>query len=142
MPAGTVPTNFPPRSNIDIGEIITGISSGNTAALATTVFFTAPVAGWYLIAGAVRITATNGAGTLTMTITTPHAGTITMTTPDGLTPAVAIAKNALTSGGGLDGYFAGIPVYMAATETIRAAVAVSGLTGTTYDVVISAQKLL
>ena len=60
--AGTVPYNFPPESVIPIGGIATGNKLGNTAAFATTVFFTAPTSGYYLLAWAVRIDVTDGAG--------------------------------------------------------------------------------
>jgi len=141
MPTGTVPNNYPPSTNMNIGDILTGSSIGNTAALATAIFFTAPVAGLYMIAAAVRVVTTNGAGTLALTIGTPNAGTITENTPVLLTPAAAIVRNPVLATPA-NGFMAGVPIWMNQGQTITGAVAVTGLTGTTYDVYVTAQKLL
>ena len=71
---GTVPVNFPPDSVINIGQTLTGNALNLTATLATTTFLTAPNPGLYLVSVAMLIEATNGAGSLTTTVTTPHSG--------------------------------------------------------------------
>jgi len=69
---GTVPLNFPPEGTMQIGEILTGVSLGNTGPLASTVFFTAPTQGLYDIVALIHVTQTDGAGTLTITLDKPR----------------------------------------------------------------------
>ena len=59
--AGTAPFNFPPDSNMPIGAIQVGNKTGNTGAFSSTVFFTAPVGGWYLLGWGVHINSTDNA---------------------------------------------------------------------------------
>jgi hypothetical protein len=69
---GTVPFNFPPDATMDIGgQILTGTSLNNTGPLLPTVFFTAPTAGVYQCGAMIHITQTDGAGTLTVSMTPP-----------------------------------------------------------------------
>lgn len=125
---GTTPSNYPPVASMILGEMIASSSIGNTATLAQTIFFTAPNPGVYLISAAVRIVTTNAAGTLTATVVTPHAGTIA---------ATANAAPATPT----DGYLTATPVWMNAGDTITAGVVAAGLTGTTYNVLMSAQRI-
>lgn len=124
---GTAPNNFPPENNIPVGGIQTGNKLGLTAALTTTVFFTAPTAGWYMLSWAVRINSTDAAGTLTATVTPPHS--------------VAIPGVQAAPAGPSDGKGPAAPYWMAGGETVTGAVAVSGLTGTNYDLWVFAQRL-
>ena len=142
--AGTAPNNFPPDAVLDIGAILTGNKLGLTASLPITTFFTAPNAGLYMVAMAIQVTATDGTGTLTATMTTPNAGTVQENTPDGTDPAVAIASDAVlsaTPADVFDGYSAAIPVWMAQGQTIRAAVVAAGLVATSYNVFVTAQRV-
>jgi hypothetical protein len=125
--AGTAPLNFPPETVIPVGQIQTGNKTGLTAALATTVFFTAPTAGWYLLAWAIKINSTDAAGTLTATVTPPHSVAI-----PGIQAAPATSS---------DGKSPAAPYWMAAGDTVTVAVAVAGLTGTNYDAYLFATRL-
>lgn len=139
---GTTPTNFPPESALQIGQIITGNALSLTASLAATVFFTAPTTGLYLVAMALRIVATNNAGTLAATMTTPHAGNVAQALTGSAGAAVtAIEKDLSTTATATDGYAAAIPLWMNAGDQIEVATTATGLTGTTYDVFVSAQRL-
>jgi hypothetical protein len=138
--AGTAPANFPPENVVPVGGVITGNKLGLTAALGSTVFFTAPTAGLYLIAAYMQITATNNAGTITTTVLTPAAGNITEPTQDGVSKIVAVLKDAAPATP-TDGFMAGVPLWMNAGQTINASTAVSGLTGTTYNIFVSALRL-
>lgn len=124
---GTIPNNYPPENNIPIGGIQTGNALGLTAALTTTVFFTAPTAGWYMLSWACRINSTDAAGSLTVTVKPPHNAAI---------PGVNAAPATPTNGQG-----PAVPCWMAGGETVTGAVAVSGLTGTNYDLWVFAQRL-
>jgi hypothetical protein len=141
--AGTVPNNFPAENIPPIGAIFTGNSLGNTAALASTVFFTAPISGLYLVSMALQVTATNNAGSVAATLTTPHAGTVaqSLSPSSSGTAQTAIERDmALGSGTGQDGFSAAIPVWMNVGQQISVACTVSGLTGSTYNVFVVAQR--
>ncbi len=125
--AGTVPYNFPAESVIPIGGIQVANKLGNTAAFTTTVFFTAPTAGWYLLSWGIHINSTDAAGTLTATFTPPHSVAI---------PGVQAAPATPSDGKG-----PAAPYYMAGGETVTGAVAVSGLTGTNFDAYLFVQRL-
>jgi len=129
---GTAPFNFPPESVINIGQTLTGNKLGLTGSLSATTFFTAPNPGLYLIAAAMQIVTTNNAGTLATTIHTPHAGTV-------------VAANKLVvdldPSGPTDGYMAAIPVWMNAGDVVQASTIAAGLTGTTYNLFVSATRL-
>jgi hypothetical protein len=125
--AGTVPANFPPDPLMPIGAIQVGNKLGNTAAFATTTFFTAPISGWYALGWGVHIDVTDGAGTITLTVTPPSSVAI---------PGVQAAPATPSDGKGPLA-----PYYMAAGSVVTAAAAVSGLTGTTFDVYVFAERL-
>jgi len=125
--AGTVPVNFPPDAVLPVGGIMVLNKLSNTAAFTTTIFFTAPTTGWYLLAWGIRINSTDAAGTLTATFTPPHSVAI---------PGVQAAPATPSDGKG-----PAAPYYMAGGETVTGAVAVSGLTGTNYDAYLFVQRL-
>ena len=125
--AGTAPYNFPPDSSMPIGAIQVGNKTGNTGAFTTTVFFTAPISGYYALGWAVHINSTDNAGSLTATVTPPNSVAI---------PGVQAAPATPSDG---KGPFAAY--YMAAGSTVTMAVAVSGLTGTNFDCYVVAQRL-
>jgi hypothetical protein len=124
---GTVPNNFPPESVIPIGGIITGNKLGNTGAFSTTTFFTAPTPGFYRLSWAVKINTTDNAGTITLTVTPPHSVAI---------PGVQAAPATPSDGKG-----PAAPYWMNGGDTVTAAAAVSGLTGTNFDVYVFAERL-
>ena len=124
---GTVPNNCPPDSLMQVGQTAMGNKQGITGAFSSTVFFTAPITGMYLIATSVRINSTDGAGSITVTVTPPHSVAF---------PGVQAAPATPS-----DGKFPASMVWMNAGETITAAAAVSGLTGTNYDVWIAATRM-
>lgn len=141
---GTVPTNFPPDAGgIPIGGVQTGNALGLTAALAQTVFFTAPAAGLYLVCAYLQVVQTNNAGTIKATITTPATPAIAQ----GVAPAapgdvqLAIEQDILLPATATDGFMAAIPVWLGLGQQIKLATVVSGLTGTTYNVFVSALRL-
>jgi hypothetical protein len=125
--AGTAPFNFPPESVIPVGGIQVGNKLGNTAAFGTTTFFTAPTSGWYALGWGVHINSTDAAGSITMTVTPPNSVAI---------PGVQAAPATPSDGKGPMA-----PYYMAAGSVVTAAAAVSGLTGTNFDVYVFAQRL-
>ena len=140
---GTAPGNFPPESQLQIGQVVVGNKLGLTAAMPITTFFTAPISGLYLVAMALQVVQTNGAGSVAATLTTPHAGTIAQ----GVAPAApgdaqtAIEQDLSTGSGGVDGYSAAVPLWMNFGDTIRVTTTVSGLTGTTYNVFVSVLRM-
>lgn len=125
--AGTVPGAFPPVTNMIPGEIAVANKLGNTGAIASTVFFTAPVAGYYAIGATLHIEVTDGTGSLALTVTIPGAPSLPGVQPNLGTPA--------------DGHWPFEPVYLAQGATITAAVVPTSLGSTTYDVWLFAQKL-
>lgn len=133
---GTAPVNFPPDPLMPVGSIQTGNLLGLTAAQGLTVMFTAPFSGLYLISAAFQIVSTNGAGTLVSTVTTPTAGTLAAA---GTAPAVV--KDLTTGSGGVDGYMQATPIWLNAGAQVKYSSAASGLTGTTYNVFLAAQRL-
>jgi hypothetical protein len=124
---GTVPNNFPAESVYQPGQTVTGNKLANTAAFASTVFFTSPTPGWYMISWAVKINSTDAAGSITLTVTPPHSVAIPGVQAAPATPA--------------DGKGPAAPYWMAAGDTITAACAVAGLTGTNFDVYVFATRL-
>lgn len=125
--AGTAPGNFPPETVIPVGGIQVGNKLGNTAAFGSTVFFTAPTAGWYALGWGVHINSTDAAGSITATVTPPNSVAI---------PGVQAAPATPSDGKGPMA-----PYYMAAGSQVTVAVAVAGLTGTNFDVYLFAQRL-
>lgn len=126
--AGTSPTNFPPESFLPVASgVIVGNKLGQTGAFATSVMFTAPTDGLYLIGWAVRIRVTDNAGTITATVTPPNSVAIPGVQPAPATPS--------------DGKGPAAPYWMNAGQTVTMAVAVSGLTGTTFDCYVSGIRL-
>jgi len=132
--AGTVPYNFPPDADFEIGQLLTGSATGRTATLATTTFFTAPVPGLYMIAMALRVVSTDGTGTLAATVTLPHQIALDKTTTGGF---LIDADLSVPS----DGLMAAIPVWLSAGGIVQVGVVAAGLTGTTYNVFVTAQRL-
>jgi hypothetical protein len=125
--AGTAPFNFPPETVIPPGQTQVGNKTGNTGAFGSTVFFTAPTPGWYLLSWAVHINSTDAAGSITATVTPPHSVAI---------PGVQAAPATPS-----DGKSPAAPYFMAGGETVTVAVAVAGLTGTNFDVWLFATRL-
>lgn len=125
--AGTSPSNFPPESFLPVGGVITGNKLAQTGAFATSVMFTAPTDGLYLIGWAIRIRVTDAAGSITATVTPPNSVAIPGVQPAPATPS--------------DGKGPAAPYWMNAGQTVTMAVAVSGLTGTTFDCYVSGIKL-
>lgn len=132
---GTAPQNFPPDAVLNVGGVLTGNKLGLTGSLSSTVFFTAPVSGVYLISAVMQIVSTDAAGSLATTITTPSAGTIS------LAASGAAKLKDLAPAGPTDGFMLGTPVWMNANQQISAATVATGLTGTTYNLFISALRL-
>lgn len=125
--------NFPPGVP-PIGQFETFSATGLVAALATATFYTAPVSGLYLVGFSCHINTTNKAGSIAVTMTTPHAGTVAIATQAGSGTITAIeADPALGGTNPVDGYGALIPVWMNAGDVLQLAAAVSGLTGTNYN---------
>lgn len=124
---GTVPNNFPAETVIPVGGIQTANKLGNTGAFSSTIFFTAPTPGMYMLSWAVRINSTDAAGSITLTVTPPHSVAI---------PGVQAAPATPSDGKG-----PAAPYWMAGGETVTASCAVSGLTGTNFDVFVFAQRL-
>lgn len=124
---GTAPANFPPNPFMQVGQVQAGNKQGNTGAFSSTAIFTAPVSGFYLVSAAVHINSTDAAGSITLTVTPPNS--------------VAIPGVQAAPGTPSDGKFPGSPVWMAVGSQILIAAAVSGLTGTNYDVWVFAQRL-
>lgn len=127
LTAGTVPNNFPPERVYNVGQGAVGNKLGNTGAFATTVFFTAPTPGFYMLTWAVKINSTDAAGSITLTVTPPHSVAI---------PGVQAAPATPSDGSGTTK-----PYWMNGGETVTASSAVSGLTGTNYDVYVFANRL-
>ncbi len=132
---GTVPNNFPPDAILEIGQILTGSATGRVATLATTKFFTAPVAGLYLLSAAIHIVTTDGTGTLVATVTLPDGSTVT----EGGNASSTMQDADLSAGS--DGFMAASPAYMSVGGTVQVGVVAAGLTGTEYNVFVSAQRL-
>jgi len=125
---GTVPNNFPPESVLPISPgIITANKLGNTGAFSSTVFFTAPTPGFYRLSWAVKINSTDGAGTITLTVTPPHSVAI---------PGVQAAPATPSDGKGPSA-----PYWMAGGETVTGACAVGSLTGTNFDCYVFAERI-
>ena len=125
--------NFPPGIP-QIGQFETFTVTGLVAALTTTTFYTAPVAGLYLVGFACHINSTNKSGTIASTLGTPHAGTVAIATQAGSGTITAIEQDpALGGTNPVDGYGAMIPIFMAAGDTLTLATAVGSLTGTNYN---------
>jgi hypothetical protein len=126
---GTAPNNFPPEALAVIGQPMAGNLLNQNAAIGSIVFFTAPTTGYYLLSWALHVLSTDNAGTLTVTVTPPHAvpipgvGPVLSTTPptDGKGPAA--------------------PYYMAAGETVSVAVAAGSLGTTIYNMFVFAIRL-
>lgn len=137
---GTVPNNFPPDASMEIGQLLTGSALNLTATLPPTVFFTAPTRGLYLVSVALHVVATNNAGTLVATVVTPNAGNVLENTPVLLTPAAAVVKDLLPSVP-VDGYMAAIPLWFNQGQTVSVGAVAAGLTGTTYNVFVTAQRV-
>ena len=68
----TLSTNFPPERTMEIGEFNASSLSGATGSFPSTTIFTAPTTGIYEFGLLVHFLASDGAGTLTITIMPPH----------------------------------------------------------------------
>jgi hypothetical protein len=140
--AGAGGSNFPPGVP-PIGYAETFSLTGQTAALSTKTFYTAPVSGLYLLAMCCNIVTTNKAGSIALTLGTPHAGNIAIATQAGSGSITAIEQDpALGGSTAVDGYSAAVPCWMNAGDTATIAAAVSGLTGTTFNLFLMVQRLL
>jgi len=136
--------NFPPGIPV-IGGIEVSALTGLSAAQTTKTMYTCQIAGLYLVAMACQIVSTNKAGSIALTLGTPHAGTVNQ----GVAPAApgdaqtAIEQDpALGGSTTVDGYSAALPIWMNAGDTVTIAAAVSGLTGTVFNLFVSIQRLM
>jgi len=112
---------------MQVGQTALGNKLAQTGAFGSVALFTAPVSGWYLLSWGVHIESTDAAGSITLTVTPPHSVAI---------PGVQAAPATPSDGKG-----PAAPYFMNAGENVTAAAAVAGLTGTTYDVWIFAQRI-
>lgn len=134
--------NFPPGVP-PIGQVETFSVTGLVAALATTTFYTAPVGGLYLVGFSSHINSTNKAGSIAVTLGTPHAGPVAIATQAGSGTITAIeADPGLGGSNPVDGYAAMIPAWLNAGDIVTLAAAVSGLTGTNYSLFLVVQRVL
>lgn len=125
---GTAPFNFPPESVLTISPSqVYGNKTGNTGAFSSTPFFTAPTTGWYEVGWAVHINSTDNAGSITLTVTPPNSVAI---------PGVQAAPATPSDGKGPM-----VPCFMTGGQTVTAAAAVSGLTGTNFDVWVFVRRI-
>jgi len=125
--AGTVPGAFPPVSVMIPGEIAVANKLGNTAGIASTVFFQAPVAGYYALGWKLHIESTDGTGSLAAAVSVPGAPNIPGVQPILGTPA--------------DGQGPFAPYWLNVGAQVSVAVTPSGLGTTSYDFWVFAQKL-
>lgn len=140
--AGAGGQNFPPGVP-PVGYSETFSLTGQTAAVTTKTFYTAPVSGLYMLAMCCNIVTTNKAGSIALTLGTPHAGTVAIATQAGSGSITAIEQDpALGGSTAVDGYSAAVPCWMNAGDVATIAAAVSGLTGTTYNLFLSVTRLL
>jgi hypothetical protein len=137
-------TNFPPGVP-PIGATETFSLAGLSAAVTTTGMYNSQVNGLYLVSMGCHIVSTNKAGSIALTLGTPHAGAITQ----GVAPAapgdaqVAIEQDpALGGSSAIDGFSAAIPVWMNVGDVISIAAAVSGLTGTVFNLFVVVTRVL
>ena len=124
---GTVPNNFPPTNEMEIGARITGTALGisGPTVLGFTTFFTAPTSGMYEIGGLVRITQTDGAGTINFTIKTPTNGTVTDTQP--------VTEDSFVNAG---------PIWMNQGATLQASSTPAGVTAATiYNLYVTVERV-
>lgn len=126
--AGTAPFNFPPDTVLPVGGVIAGNKLALTAGFTTTVFFTAPTAGYYALGWNLHINVTDAAGTLTATVL-PPAGSVAIP---------GVQANLATPA---DGHGPLAAYYMAAGATVTAAVAAGSLGVTNYDFTVFALRL-
>lgn len=135
--------NFP-AGIPQIGQFETFSLTGLTAAVSPAqTMFTAPVSGLYLVAFSCHINSTNKAGSIAVTLGTPHAGSIAIATQSGSGSITAIEQDpALGGTNPVDGYSAMVPLWMNAGDTITLAAAVSGLTGTNYSLYAAVGRVL
>lgn len=133
--------NFPPEI-LQPGQTQTYSLTGLTAAVSPAqTMFTAPVSGLYQAAFALHVNSTNNAGTIAVTLATPHAGNIAIATQSGSGTITAIEKDPNLSTP-TDGFSAAVPIWMNAGDTLTLATAVSGLTGTNYSLYAAVTRLL
>jgi hypothetical protein len=137
-------SNFPPGVP-PIGTVETFALTGLVAAVTTKTIYTAQVSGLYLVGQCTQIVSTNKAGSIATTLGTPHAGNIVI----GVAPAApgdtqtAIEQDpALGGSTAIDGFSAMIPVWMNTGDTLTIAAAVSGLTGTVFNLFAVVQRVL
>ena len=124
MSAGTVPLNFPPENFIPIGALLTGTSLRNTGPIPTSVFFTAPVSGIYGLQIIRHIVSTDGAGTIDVTWKMPY------------NIAQSVLGKPVTAD--VNGSSVG---WMNRGDSVTASVALTGVTGTVYDLYICMRRL-
>lgn len=126
---------------MEIGQIVVGSALGLNGTLSLTTLFVAQVPGLYLLSVFVQIVATDNAGTLAMQIQ-PFDGSTIEEAPNGQDPLLAIVTDAnLTLAN--NGFCAAFPSKSETpNSSITVGVTAAGLTGTTYNVFLSAQRLL
>jgi hypothetical protein len=126
LTAGTVPGQFP-GGNMVVGEIAVGNKLAVAAAFGSTLFFTAPVAGWYLLGWGVHIDFTDAAGTATLTMT-----------PQGAPAIPGVQANLAT---GLDGHGPTAAYYLPQGGTVSGSLAVGSFGATQLEIWLFAQRL-
>jgi hypothetical protein len=135
-------SNFPPGTP-PVGLLETYSLAGQTAAVTTRTMYTAQVAGLYAVGMCCNIVSTNKAGTIALTLGTAHAGAIAIATQAGSGTITAIEQDpALGGSSAIDGFVPMTPLWMNAGDTVTIAAAVSGLTGTTFNLYVAVQRLL
>jgi hypothetical protein len=121
-------SNFPPGI-----PQLTGVTNSilnATAAVSTTVMFTSPITGVWLLGIVVHIVQTDGSGTIAVT------GVIN----NGLGGANLTAAPNLATGA--DSSSRMQPAWIKEGDSVTIAATVSGLTGTTYDLFVTAIRVL
>lgn len=122
MAAGSY--NFPPPTIVPEGSFTLTSQSGSVP---SSVLFTAPVTGVYSIGLTTHLVSTNNAGTLTVTYSWGTQG-LTVTA----TPNIATGQDAQ----------AVQQIWLNAGQTINVVTVATGLTGTVYHLILSAQRVL
>jgi hypothetical protein len=147
--AGAGGSNFP--SGVPpIGTVEAFGRTGLIATLAAATFYTAQVSGLYMIGMACHITATDGTGTITLTMKLPHAvpiiaGVSPAAPTDTITPPAIEQDPALsaTPADVFDGFCAAVPAWLNAGDVVTLAAATSSLTGATFfNLYLTVQRLL
>jgi hypothetical protein len=118
--------NFPPITLQQQGTTDTLV--GQTGTLGSTAIYTAQVTGMYEINVQVHIVSTNNAGTLSVVFAVPSIGTVLT-----LAPNIATGKDAISTG---------LTAWLAKGDQVTAVATATGLTATTYNILVNVGQLL